>query len=161
MRVKPWLKWSIVTLVVGATAFVLTPLWPVPPTAPQPPSNLLPFFILLSFVESVSFGLGVAFLIFGRGLLGRLGRSPRLTTAAYLAVAFLLVNWWPHDNLHRMTSGDWMRLVLVEYGFHLPLMLAGAVLAWFFVSLARPASASERSPARPTKAATGLDEVSG
>lgn len=158
---KPWLKWSIVTLVVGAAAFVLTPLWPVPPTAPQPPSNLLPFFILLSFVESVSFGLGVAFLIFGRGLLGRLGRSPRLTIAAYIAVAFLLVNWWPHDNLHRMTSGDWMRLVLVEYGFHLPLMLAGAVLAWFFVSLTRPESASMRSAARPTRAPTGLNEVSG
>ena len=25
--------------------------------------------------------------------------------------------------------------MLVEYGFHLPLMLAGAVLAWFFVSI--------------------------
>jgi len=160
MRVKPWLKWSIVTLVVGSIAFVLTPLWPVPPTAPQPPSNLLPFFILLSFVESVSFGLGVAFLIFGRGLLGRLSRSPRLTTAAYLAVAFLLVNWWPHDNLHRMTSGDWADLVLVEYGFHLPLMLAGAVLAWFFVSLARQERARELPAPRPINAA-GFNEISG
>ncbi len=157
---KPWLKWSIVTVVVGSVAFVLTPLWPVPPTAPQPPSALFPFFILLAFVESVSFGLGVAFLIFGRGLLGRLGRSPRLTTAAYLAVAFLLVNWWPHDNLHRMTSGDWARLVLVEYGFHLPLMVAGAVLAWFFASLASPQSARQPSASPPVKAA-GLNEISG
>ncbi len=132
---KSWLKWSLVTLLVGALAFVLTPVWPVPPSAPQPPESLLPLFILLSLGESVSFGLGVAFVIFGHPLLGRMGRSARLTTAAYLAIAFLLINWWPHDNLHRITSGDWSRLVLVEYGFHLPLMLAGAVLAWFFVSI--------------------------
>ncbi len=141
MRVKPWVKWLLVTLIVGAVAFPLTPLWPVPPTAPRPPGNLLTLFILLSLVESLSFGLGVAFLIFGHPLLSRMGRPPRLTTGAYLAVAFLLINWWPHDNMHRMTSGDWSRLVLVEYGFHLPLMLAGALLAWFFVSLARRESA--------------------
>jgi hypothetical protein len=137
MSMNLWIKWSVVTLAVGTLVFALTPLWPVPPGASQPPSGLLPLFIVLMLVESASFGLGVAFLIFGRPLLDRMGRSPRLTTAAYLAIAWLLVNWWPHDNLHRMTNGDWSRLVLVEYGFHLPLMLAGAVLAWFFVSLAR------------------------
>lgn len=134
---KVWLRWSLVTLVVGAVVFALTPFWPIPPTAPQPPGNVLPLFIVLSLIESLSFGLGVAFLIFGRPLMVRMAGSQSLATAAYLAIAFLLVNWWPHDNLHRMTNGDWSRLVLVEYGFHLPLMLAGAVLAWFFVSLAR------------------------
>jgi len=39
--------------------------------------------------------------------------------------------------MHRMTNGDWSQTVLVEYAFHLPLMIAGAVLAWFFVSLAQ------------------------
>src|SRR6266571_1586753 len=99
--------------------------------------TLVPLFVVLSLVESLSFGLGVAFLIFGRPLVDRMGRSPGLTTAAYVAIAFLLLNWWPHDNMHRMTNGDWSRVVLVEYTFHLPLMIAGAVLAWFFVSLAR------------------------
>jgi hypothetical protein len=140
---KGWLKWSLVTLIVGAVAFALTPFWPISPTAPQPPGTVLPLFVALSLVESLSLGLGVAFLIFGRPLVSRLGGSPGLTTAAYVAIAFLLLNWWPHDNMHRMTNGDWSRVVLVEYAFHLPLMLAGAVLAWFFVSLARrkPASA--------------------
>jgi hypothetical protein len=140
---KGWLKWSLVTLIVGAIAFALTPFWPISPAAPQPPGTLLPLFIALSLVESLSLGLGVAFLIFGRPLVSRLGGSPGLTTAAYVAIAFLLLNWWPHDNMHRMTNGDWSRVVLVEYAFHLPLMLAGAVLAWFFVSLVRrkPASA--------------------
>jgi hypothetical protein len=140
---KGWLKWSLVTLIVGAVAFALTPFWPISPTAPQPSGTVLPLFIALSLVESLSLGLGVAFLIFGRQLVSRLGGSPGLRTAAYVAIAFLLLNWWPHDNMHRMTNGDWSRVVLVEYAFHLPLMLAGAVLAWFFVSLARrkPASA--------------------
>ncbi len=134
---KGWLMWTLVTLIVGAVAFALTPFWPVPPTAPQPRGMVLPLFVVLSLVESLSFGLGVAFLIFGRPLVDRMGRSPGLTTAAYVAIAFLLLNWWPHDNMHRMTNGDWSRVVLVEYAFHLPLMIAGAVLAWFFVSLAR------------------------
>jgi hypothetical protein len=134
---KGWLKWSMVTLIVAALAFALTPFWPVPPTAPRPPGTVLPLFIALSLVESLSFGLGVAFLIFGRPLVDRMGGSPGLKTAAYFAIAFLLLNWWPHDNMHRVTNGDWSRVVLVEYGFHVPLMIAGAVLAWFFVSLAR------------------------
>jgi hypothetical protein len=53
-----------------------------------------------------------------------MGGSSGLTTAVYVAVAWLLINWWPHDNLNRVTSGDWNRLAMVEYGFHLPLMLA-------------------------------------
>jgi hypothetical protein len=77
----------------------------------------------------------VAFLAFGRPLLNRMGRSAPLTAAAYLSVAWLLVNWWPHDNLHRVVGLDWSRLLLIEYSFHLPLLAAGAVLARFFVSL--------------------------
>ncbi len=135
---KPWLKWSLVTLVFGALSFSLDQvIWPVQPGAAQPPGNLLPLFILLSALESLAFGLGVAFLAFGRTLLSGMGRSAGLTAAAYLSVVWLLVNWWPHDNLHRVVGFDWSRLVLVEYGFHLPLLLAGAVLAWFFVSLPR------------------------
>lgn len=134
---KPCLKWSLATLIVGAVAFALTPLWPIPATAPEPPSAVFPLFVALSLIESLSFGLGIAFLIFGRPLIARMGGSSGLATAAYLAIAFLLVNWWPHDNLHRVTNGDWNRVVVVEYGFHIPLMVAGAVLAWFFVSLAR------------------------
>jgi hypothetical protein len=70
-----------------------------------------------------------------------MGASPGLTAAAYVSIAWFLVNWWPHDSLHRVIGLDWSRLLLVEYGFHLPLLLAGAVLAWFFVSLPRRESA--------------------
>jgi hypothetical protein len=131
-----WVRWLVLTLLVGAVAFLLTPLLPVPATAPQPPAAIFPFFVVLAFVESMSFGLGVAFLIFGRPLLTATGVSQRLATAAYLSIAFLLANWWPHDYVHRVTNGDWNRIVLVEYGFHLPLILAGAVVAWFYVRVA-------------------------
>jgi hypothetical protein len=138
MPMKPWLKWSLVTLVVGALSLSLTQIiWPVSPGAAQPPSALFPLVLLLGVLESLSFGLGVAFLIFGRPLLDRMGRSPGLTAAAYISITWFLVNWLPHDSLHRVIGFDWSRLVLVEYGFHLPLLLAGAVLAWFFVSLPR------------------------
>jgi hypothetical protein len=133
---KTWLKWSLVTLVLGALSFSLDQvIWPVQPGGAQAPGGLLPLFILLYALESLSFGLGVAFLAFGRPLLNRMGRSAPLTAAAYLSVAWLLVNWWPHDNLHRVVGLDWSRLLLIEYSFHLPLLAAGAVLAWFFVSL--------------------------
>ncbi len=80
---KPWLKWSLVTLVVGALSFSLTQvIWPASPGAAQPPGNLVPLLILLVAVESLSFGLGVAFLFFGRQWLGRMGASPGLTAAA-------------------------------------------------------------------------------
>lgn len=127
------IKWPAVTLVLGTIAFLLTPL--MPRTGPQPPDNLLPLFIVLILFESLAFGLGIAFLVFGYPMLRRMGGPRGLTVAAYLAVAFLLANWWPHDALHRATSYDWTRLVLIEYGFHLPLIAAGAVLAWFFMSI--------------------------
>jgi hypothetical protein len=138
---KAWLKWSLVTLGVGAASFALGPvIWPLPTTA-QPPANLLPLIILLIALESLAFGLGVAFLLFGRRWIGSMGVSPGLSFATYLSIAWLLVNWWPHDSLHRVTGLEWNRLVLIEYGFHLPLLLAGAVVAWFFVSLSRRESA--------------------
>jgi C4-dicarboxylate transporter len=133
---KSWVRWLVVTLLVGAVSFLLVPLLPVPANAPQPPAAIFPFFVVLAFFESMALGLGVAFLIFGRPLLTATGVSPRLATAAYLSIAFLLANWWLHDYMHRVTNGDWNRIVLVEYGFHLPLMVAGAVVAWFFVSVA-------------------------
>jgi hypothetical protein len=135
-------KWALVTLGVGAASFALSPvLWPPSASAAQPPGNLLPLFLLLSALESLAFGLGVAFLLFGRRWVGSMGVAPGLSIATYISIAWLLVNWWPHDNLHRVVGFEWSRFLLIEYGFHLPLLLAGAVSAWFFVSLTRRESA--------------------
>jgi hypothetical protein len=139
---KTWFKWSSVTLGVGAVSIALSfVIWPPAASVVRPPGNLLPLFLVLSVLESLAFGLGVAFLLFGRRWVGSVGVAPGLSIATYISIAWLLVNWWPHDNLHRVVGFEWNRFVLIEYGFHLPLLVAGAVVAWFFVSLASRESA--------------------
>src|SRR5437899_3335814 len=121
---------AAITLVVAAAAFVATlAIWPNSPGAPQPPPGLLPYFVALSIIECLAFGLGVAFIAFGGAMLARFDQGRRLTVAAYISTGWLLVNWWPHDNLHRVTGLEWMGLLKIEYGFHVTLILAGAVLA--------------------------------
>ena len=54
--------------------------------------------------------MGVAFLVFGGRLLARAGQPATLTYATYIAIAWALVSWWPHDNFHRSigTSSRWL-----------------------------------------------------
>jgi len=47
-------------------------------------------------------------------------------------VAWLMVSWWPHDNLHRTTlAGNWTGLLTIDYGFHLTLMASIGIVAVF------------------------------
>jgi hypothetical protein len=108
-------------------------IWPDPPGM-SPPSNLLPLFIVISVIESLSFGVGLSFLLYGWPRLRQAGRDRRLTFATYLSIAWLMMSWWPHDNLHRVLAhGDWSGLLRIEYGFHVTLVAAGAIVAVFFV----------------------------
>ena len=130
---KPSYKWVAVTLVVGVISFFLTRvIWPDATGGPQPASGLIPFFIILAIGESLAFGLGVAFLIFGFPLLRAAGQPGWLTWAAFLSIAWYLVNWWPHDNLHRVNGMNFAGLLGIEYAFHLTMEIAGALLALFF-----------------------------
>ncbi|MCP2328953.1 hypothetical protein HDA40_007460 [Hamadaea flava] len=134
-RLVPRLPATAVAVVATVAAFLLgRVLWPDPPGSMTPPGSLLPAFLLLSAIESVAFGLGIAFLVFGPTLLRRLGGGSRLTWAAYGAIAFMLLSWWPHDNMHRVLSHhDFGGLARIEYLFHLPLMVAAAITATFFL----------------------------
>ena len=58
----------------------------------------------------------------------------------YLCIGWLLVSWWPHDNLH-IHTGSLQGLLYIEYGFHMTLILSGLVLAYSFLSLMRGGSA--------------------
>lgn len=104
---KSWIKVLVVTLVVGVPAFLLEPsgpfgaFWAPTPQLPPPTGAQLPLFMLLGLLEALSFGLGVAFLLFGYPLVRAAAGSRRLSWAAYLAVGWFLVNWWPHDSLHQ------------------------------------------------------------
>jgi len=140
---KTWHKWTLVTVVVGIVSFVITPaIWP--PPANLDPGGYLPLFILLSAFESLAFGLGVAFLVFGFPVIARAQGSQPLNLAAYLSVGWFLVNWWPHDNLHKIVQLNIPRLLAVEYGFHVTLILAGAILVLYFWRTVQTVEIAER-----------------
>lgn len=80
--------------------------------------------------------MGISFLIFCYPMVRALApASTALTRAAHISIAWLLFNWWPHDSLHIFNGMNLGGLLAIEYGFHITLMIAGAVLAYFFLTL--------------------------
>ncbi|MFB6824951.1 AMP-binding protein [Streptomyces virginiae] len=121
---------------LGFVALILTNfLWPGSTDlsgVPQPWAFL--FFVLYLF-ECVAFGIGVVFLLGGRARMLRQRRNPSLTVAAHLAVSYLLLSWWPQDNLYRLAAKqDWPRQAALVYAFNIPLMIAGVLVAAYVVS---------------------------
>ena len=53
----------------------------------------------------------------------------------YLSIGYLTVSWWPHLNMHAHNGMDLHGLLVIDFLFHLPLEIAGAVLAYCFFSL--------------------------
>jgi hypothetical protein len=134
-------RWLVVAtiLVAGLPAFALgRVIWPDPAGSAVPPAALQPIFIGISALESVLFGIGVAFVLFGRRWLPAYGT--RLATATYLAIGWSLVSWWPHDNFHRIIH-DWSGLAAIEVGFHVTLIVSILVIGAFFVRSLRAAPA--------------------
>jgi len=128
----------VVTIVAAVGSFLLSHvLWPDPVGAMAPMGLQLPLFIGIAVAESLAFGAGVAFLIFGFSFMHGRGAG---AWAAFLATAWLLVSWWPHDNMHRVNGmTDYNGLLRIEYTFHVTLIIAGFILAsylWKQFSLA-------------------------
>ena len=135
----------LITLGVGIPAFLLGQvIWPpAQGDLPTPSGVQLPLFILLFVVEALLFGLGVAFIVLGwplvRRAAARVDMDPR---PVYLAIAWQLVSWWPHDNLHLSTPIENLNgLIMIEYGFHMTLILTALVVARFFLATLRAAVA--------------------
>ena len=131
------LRWAAITVGVAVAAVPLSfLLWRTPAGAATPPPSMLPFFLPIAVViPALSFGLGVAFLVLGRRLL-RTSRPSALSRASFVSVGWLLTNWWPHSNFHRVSNG-WANLVIVDYFFHTTVIIAACVVAAFFVSTMR------------------------
>jgi hypothetical protein len=90
---KPWVKVLLVTVIIAAPAMVLVPvIWSPAEGSPEPTGGRLPFFVFLALMESVLFGLGISFLLFGLRRLEGEGYVPEHRLAHGLLVA--------HDNLH-------------------------------------------------------------
>jgi hypothetical protein len=146
-----WVKWLIVTLVLAAIAFLASPngplgvFWRPAADIAAPTGGQVPLLILLNIAEVLTFGLGIAFLIFGYPMVKTaVPASKGLTRAAHLSIAWLLINWWPHDSLHVAAGLNLNPLIAIEYGFHVTLMVAGVILAYFFLTLLRQRTTSSQ-----------------
>lgn len=139
---KTWIKILLVTLLTGLPTVPLGRiLWPDPVStvgmdmAAGPTGFQLPLLIIISVFEGLSFGLGVSFLLFGLPVVRRAtsGSKP-LMWATFASIAWALLSWWPHDNLHRVTE-DLGGLIGIEYTFHVTLIMAASVVAFTFLRL--------------------------
>ncbi len=135
-------KVIITTLAFAVLAFLSSPngplggFWAPPPDFPVPSGGQVPLFMILGVFEALLFGLGASFLIFGYPLVKAIApASSGLTLAAYLSIAWLLISWWPHDSLHIHSGMALNALLAIEYGFHVTLMAAGLILAYFFLTI--------------------------
>lgn len=128
-------KIIIVTLIFAVPAFFLGKIiWPLDPNGPIPTSSQLPLLIILNLFESVSFGLGASFIIFGYPLVKKaVGSHKNLTLWSYIAISWLLINWWPHDNWHASNGMNLSGLIIIEYTFHVTLIISGIILALAFI----------------------------
>ena len=137
-------RWKVlaVALPFALLGFMLQPsspvgaqIWPAHEGGAEPTGAQLPLLIFVGLVEAVAFGLGVAFLAFGRELLAKApGATKGWASAAYVAIAWGLVSWVPHSSMH-ISNGpdDFARLILIEYLFHVTLIAAAGVIAMFFI----------------------------
>lgn len=127
------LKFSVVTVIVAVVAFSLSHIiWPDPLSALPPNDVQRPFFVLLEIIEAIAFGFGISFLLFVWKPISRAFENSWLARLAFFSADWLLLSWWPHDNMHRITQrGNYTALLKIEYGFHLTLIIAGFILAYF------------------------------
>lgn len=134
---KTWMKVLIVTLLVAVPAFLIGPvLFPPAEGGPMPTSGQLPFFMFLGVTDALLLGLGISFLVFGLPVLLRVSPDSRLRAwAMYLSIGYLMVSWWPHLGMHASNGLDLQGLLYIDFIFHLPLEVAGVVLAVCFFSL--------------------------
>ena len=140
------LRWAAITVGVALAAVPLSfLLWRTPAGAATPPPSMLPFFLPIAVViPALSFGLGVAFLLFGRRLLGA-DRPSALSRGSFISIWWLLTNWWPHSNFHRVSNG-WTNVVVIDYFFHTTVIVATCVVAAFFLTVFREHRAAGEIP---------------
>ncbi|TSC85598.1 MAG: amino acid adenylation domain-containing protein [Parcubacteria group bacterium Gr01-1014_8] len=131
---KTQYKFAFVAVPLAIIAFALSRvIWPDPAGMAGPSSSLIPHFIFLGALESLSFGLGVAFLIFGWSrVVAALPENNALATASFVAIAWMLISWWPHDNMHRVNGmEDFAGLLRIEYIFHFTLMISAFIVVLY------------------------------
>jgi hypothetical protein len=135
---RTWLAVVMLTVIIAVPAFLVNPIvWP--PAGPAPTAAQMPYLLALDVIQAVFLGLGVSFLVFGLPLMRRISPdSKKRAWAMYLSIGYLMVAWWPHIGMHVSSAPDDLQgLILIDYLFHVPLIIAVVVLAYCFFSLVR------------------------
>jgi hypothetical protein len=151
-RRSTWVAVVVLTLIIAVPAFLLNPIiWPPAPGGPAPTAAQTPYLLALDVMQAVFLGLGISFLIFGFPVMRRISPDSKTRAwAMYLSIGYLMVSWWPHIGLHVSNAPDDLQgLIYIDYLFHVPLMIAGAILAYCFYSLVRQQRA--RGPVPSTR----------
>lgn len=117
-------------------------LWPPHAGGPVPVGIQVPLLVLATAIEALLFGVGIALLAWGWRLFAGAPAPRPLARAAHLSIVWLLVSWFPHDNLHPHYGESMAAIVALVWGFHVTLGLAGLVLAAFAFVTARRAQAA-------------------
>ncbi|WKZ37054.1 MAG: hypothetical protein QY332_03835 [Anaerolineales bacterium] len=141
-----WAKWLVITFALGIAAFLASPnaplggFWEVQAHDGHTPEGMQRMlFMLLTAIQSLAFGFGFAFLLFGReAVRSFLPAEGGLGLAVYLAIAWSLLSWWPHTNLHQTHNPDNISgLLTIEYGFHVTLIFGAVVIAYVVLTRSR------------------------
>jgi hypothetical protein len=152
-------SWKVIATVVVFTVlgFLLSPqaplgaaIWGAPPAGGEDPTGAqIGLLMFVALVESIAFGLGVAFLVFAFPALVRALDPGAPARIAHLAIAWGLVSWVPHSALHQTNGDNMARLIVIEYAFHVTLIVAAAALAWVLLRArdAKRVSPGAKSPA--------------
>ncbi|MFI5640889.1 AMP-binding protein [Streptomyces goshikiensis] len=122
---------AALTVVAGLLFLVLSKVfWPGATDLSAVPDPWASLFFVLYLCEGAAFAAGLVFLVWGRTPMLRQGHGRGITTAAHLAGVYLLVAWWPQDNLYRLADKrDWPLQAALVCAFNIPLMIAGLVVA--------------------------------
>ncbi len=92
----------------------------------------------VGLAEAAALGLAVAFLAFAWPAVRRTWPSRPMAVAQYASAAWMLGNWWIHDNLHYVNGLNMDGLLVIVVGFHLTLVVAAAVLCYGLATGGRP-----------------------
>jgi hypothetical protein len=146
-------KAAIITTLIAVPALFLGPvIFPPADVGVEPTSAQIPFFLFLGLTDALLLGVGVSFLIFGLPVLRRVSPDSRARAwAMYLSIGYLTVSWWPHLGMHASNGLDLQGLLVIDFLFHLPLEIAGAVLAYCFFSLFRSYKNGKLTEATPAE----------
>lgn len=137
---KPSVQAALIAAPLAVASFLLGPvLWPLNEAGPQPTGAQLGLLIGVGVIESVAFGLGVAFIALAWPWVRKVAHGDRFAAwALYIGTAWYLVSWWPHDRLHmHIDHDDLWSLIAIEYGFHFTLVLAGLAIGYAFFQIMR------------------------